>query len=59
MHHISNPNLGKKCVEINDDSRGTYNANSQTKFKSSMLKSSLCGYSVAYILVNVDYQSMS
>ena len=41
----------KKWVEINDESRGTYNANSQIKFKTTMLKSSLCDYSDAYILV--------
>ena len=40
----------KKWVEINDDAHGTYNTNSQIKFKSSMLKSSLCNYSDAYIL---------
>ena len=38
-------------VEINDESRGTYNVNSQIKFKTAMLKSSLCDYSDAYILV--------
>ena len=31
----------KNWVEINDDSRGIYNTNSQIKFKSSMLKPSL------------------
>ena len=41
----------KNRVEINDESRGTYNVNSQIKFKTTMLKSSLCGYSDAYILV--------
>ena len=41
----------KNWVEINDDSRGTYNTNSQIRFKTSMLKSSLCNYSDAYILV--------
>ena len=41
----------KNWVEINDESRGTYNANSQIKFKTTMLKSSLCDYSHAYILV--------
>ena len=41
----------KNWVEINDESRGTYNANSQIKFKSTMLKSGLCDYSDAYILV--------
>ena len=41
----------KNWVEINDESRGRYNANSQIKFKTTMLKSSLCDYSDAYILV--------
>ena len=41
----------KNWIEINDDSRGTYNVNSQIKFKTIMLKSSLCGYSNAFILV--------
>ena len=39
-------------VEINDDSCGTYNTNSQIKFETSMLRSSLCDYSDAYILVS-------
>ena len=41
----------KKWVEINDESKRTYNVNSQIKFKTTMLKSSLCDYSDAYILV--------
>ena len=41
----------KNWVEINDESRGTYNVNSQIKFKTTMLKSSLCDYSDTYILV--------
>ena len=41
----------KNWVEINHESRGTYNANSQIKFKTKMLKSSLCDYSDAYSLV--------
>ena len=41
----------KHWVEINDESRGTYNVNSQIKFKTTMLKSSLCDSSDAYILV--------
>ena len=40
----------KNWVEINNESRGTYNVNSQIKFKTTMLKSSLCDYSDAYIL---------
>ena len=41
----------RNWVEINDESRGAYNVNSQIKFKTIMLKSSLCDYSDAYILV--------
>ena len=41
----------KNWVEINDDPRGTYNKNSQIKFKTTMLNPSLCDYSDAYILV--------
>ena len=41
----------KNRVKINDDVRGTNNTNSQIKFKTSMLNSSLCDYSDAYILV--------
>ena len=41
----------KNLIEINDESRGTYNVKSQIKFKTTMLKSSLCDYSDAYILV--------
>ena len=40
----------RNWVEINDESRGTYNVNSQIKFKTTMLKSSLCDYSDAYVL---------
>ena len=41
----------KNWVEINDESRETYNVQSQIKFKTTMLKSSLCDYSDACILV--------
>ena len=41
----------KNWVEINDESRGTYSVNSQIKLKTTTLKSSLCDYSDAYILV--------
>ena len=41
----------RNWVEINDESRGAFNVNSQIKFKTTMLKSSLCDYSDAYILV--------
>ena len=42
----------KNWVEINDDSRGAYNSNSQIKFKTSVLRTSLCDYSDTYILVS-------
>ena len=41
----------RNWVEINDESRGAYNVNSQNKLQTTMLKSSLCDYSDAYILV--------
>ena len=41
----------KNWVQLNDESRGTYKKNSQRKFKTKRLKSSLCDYSDAYILV--------
>ena len=41
----------RNWIEINDESRAAYNVNSQIKFKTTMLKSSLCDYSDAYILV--------
>ena len=41
----------RNCVEINDESRRLYNTNSQSKFKTTMLKPSFCDYSDAYILV--------
>ena len=41
----------KNWTDMNDQSRGTYNINSDIRFKTTMLKSSLCDYSDAYILV--------
>ena len=46
----------KKWVEINDESRGTYNANSQIQFKTTMLKSSLCDYSMHISLLKEKQQ---
>ena len=37
-------------VEGNDDTCRTYNTCKQIKFKTAMLKSSLCGYRYSYIL---------
>ena len=41
----------KNWVEINNEPRGTYNVNSEIRFKTTMLNSSLCDYCDAYILV--------
>ena len=41
----------KSWVEINDQPSGVYNTNSDIRFKTAMLKSSLCDYGDAYILV--------
>ena len=41
----------RNWVEINDDIRGAYSPNKQIRFKTAMLKSSLCDYGDAYILV--------
>ena len=41
----------KNWVEINDESRGTYNKDNRIRFKTSMLRSSLCDHSNAYKLV--------
>ena len=40
----------KNWVEINDDIRGAYSPNKQIRFKTAMLRSSLCDYSDAYTL---------
>ena len=43
--------ITRNCVEINDESRGTYPVNKQIKFKTPMLRSSLCNYAHTYILL--------
>ena len=40
----------RNWVEINDEQRGTYTGNN-IKFKTTMLRSNLCDYGDAYILV--------
>ena len=49
------PNQGNKCrikkFGIDNGAHGTYNTNSQIKFKTLMVKSILCDYIDAYILV--------
>ena len=41
----------RNWVEINDNIRGAYSPNKQIRFKRAMLRSSLCDYNHAYILV--------
>ena len=41
----------RNWVETNDDIRGAYSPDKQIRFKTAMLRSSLCDYSDAYILV--------
>ena len=41
----------RNWVEINDEATGTYSTDKQIKLKTSMLRSSLCDNSDAYILV--------
>ena len=40
----------RNWVEINEDMRGAYSPDKQIRFKTAMLRSSLCNYSDAYIL---------
>ena len=41
----------RNWVGINDDIRGAYSPNKQITFKTAMLRSSVCNFSGAYILV--------
>ena len=44
----------KKWVEVYDQSGGNYNVNKEIRIKTSMLRSDLCDYSDAYIVVKGD-----
>ena len=46
--------ITKKWIENHDQSGKTYNTNKQIRFKTSMLRSDLCDYSGAYIVVKGD-----
>ena len=43
--------ITKKWIEVYNKSGETYNTNKQIRFKTPMIKSDLCYYSDAYILV--------
>ena len=52
VHQINLLSLKQRIgLQKNDESRGTYNVDSQIRIKTAMLKSSLCDYSDVYILV--------
>ena len=44
----------KKWIEVYDQSRGNYNVNKEIRIKTSMLRSDLCDFSDAYIVVKGD-----
>ena len=49
--------ITKKWIEVHDQSgtaENRYNPNKQIRFKTSMLRSDLCGYNDAYIVVKGD-----
>ena len=45
------PKFVKKWIEVNYLSSGQYSVNKNIRFKTSMLRSHLCDYSDAYIVV--------
>ena len=51
----------RNWVKINDNIRGTYSSDKQIRFKTAMLRFSLCGYSDAYILIkgNITVNNMA
>ena len=46
--------VSKKWIEVHDQSGGNYNVNKEIRIKTSMLRSDLCDYSDAYIVVKGD-----
>ena len=44
----------KKWIEVYDQSGGNYNVNKEIRIKTSMLRSDLCDFSDAYIVVKGD-----
>ena len=43
--------ITKKWIEVHDQSRKAYDTNEQIRFETSMLRSDLCDYNDAYIIV--------
>ena len=46
--------VSKKWIEVYDQSEGNYNVNKEIRIKTSMLRSDLCDFSDAYIVVKGD-----
>ena len=46
--------VNKKWIEVYDQTGGNYNANKEIRMKNSMLRSDLCDFSDAYIVVSGD-----
>ena len=44
--------ISKKSIELQSQSRNTYNTSKPIRFKTSMLRSDLCDYSDAYVWDN-------
>ena len=45
----------KKWVEVSDSSSNQYSVNKNIRFRASMLRSDLCDYSDAYIVVKTNH----
>ena len=54
-HTLNQPTKFRRnnWIKTNDETSRTYNTNSQIKFNTSILRSILCDYSEAYVLVSV------
>lgn len=49
----------RNWVEIDDDVHGTYKTNTYIKYKTTMLDTSLCNCSDAYILIKITFTVFS
>ena len=47
----SSKSVTRKWIEVNDLSHGQYSVNKNVRFKTPMLRSDLCNYTDAYIVV--------